>query len=228
MPNAACPVPIAKPEGLVTLADGEGGRSMRRIIEERIAPRFPNAEIALWKDAASLPRPAGEIAFSTDSFVVSPLFFPGGDIGRLSIFGTTNDLAVAGARPLWISLALILEEGFPLVDLERVLDSAAAAAREVGVQVVAGDTKVVPRGAADGLFINTAGIGCLVKPEPPGPAALEIGDEIVVSGPIGQHGVAVLAAREQWGFEPAPASDCDVVIAGGRSNAQRRDSAARA
>ena len=212
MPNAACPAPLSKTESLVTLADGEGGRSTRRIIEERILPRFPHAEIALWKDAASLPCPSGDIAFSTDSFVVSPLFFPGGDIGRLAVLGTTNDLAVAGARPMWISLALIMEEGLRLVDLERVLDSAAAAAREVGVQVVAGDTKVVPRGAADGLFINTAGIGRLIAPVPPGPAALEIGDEILVSGPIGQHGVAVLAAREQWGFQPAPTSDCASLL----------------
>jgi hydrogenase expression/formation protein HypE len=140
--------------------------------------------------------------------VVSPLFFPGGDIGRLAVFGTANDLAMAGARPRWLTLSLILEEGLPLETLERVLDSVAAAAQEAGVQVVAGDTKVVPRGAADGLFINTAGVGELEGPAPPGPTALTPGDELLVSGPLGQHGISVLSAREDLGFEPTPRSDC--------------------
>ena len=154
---------------------------------------------------------------TTDSFVVSPLFFPGGDIGSLAVYGTVNDLAVAGAIPRWISLALIIEEGLPIELLQRVMDSVAAAARRAAVQVVTGDTKVVPRGAADQLFVNTAGVGQLVSPFPPGPAALQEGDQILVSGPIGRHGMAVMACREGLAFDPPPASDSaplvDVVAA---------------
>jgi hydrogenase expression/formation protein HypE len=152
------------------------------------------------------------IAITTDGFVVSPLFFPGGDIGRLAVFGTVNDLAVSGARPRWISLAMILEEGLPLATLDRALAGIAAAAAEARVEIVAGDTKVVPRGAADGMFLTTAGVGEFVEPAPPGPAALTNGDALLVSGPIGRHGVAVLSAREQLGFEPAPASDCALLL----------------
>jgi hydrogenase expression/formation protein HypE len=152
------------------------------------------------------------MAFTTDHFVVSPLFFPGGDIGRLCVLGTTNDLAVAGARPLWMSLGLILEEGLPIETLARVLDSIADAAREVGVAVMTGDTKVVPRGAADSIYVNTAAIGELIAPVPPGPAAIEIGDALLVSGPIGRHGIAVLAKREQLGFSPEPQSDCGSLL----------------
>lgn len=192
----------------VLLAHGEGGRLSRSLVERVILPRLTNDMLAPLGDAALLPIAHGRLAFTTDSFVVSPLFFPGGDIGRLAVFGTANDLAMAGARPRWLSLSLILEEGLPRETLERVLDSAAAAAREAGVQVVAGDTKVVPRGAADGLFVNTAGIGELEAPAPPGPGTLVPGDELLVSGPLGQHGIAVLAAREGLGFEPPPHSDC--------------------
>jgi hydrogenase expression/formation protein HypE len=192
----------------ILLAHGEGGRLSRRLVERVILPRLRNPVLAPLGDAALLPAARGRLAFTTDSFVVSPLFFPGGDIGRLAVFGTANDLAMAGARPRWLSLSLILEEGLPLETLERVLDSVAAAAHEAGVQVVAGDTKVVPRGAADGLFVNTAGVGELEAPAPPGPGALVPGDELLVSGPLGQHGIAVLAAREGLGFEPPPHSDC--------------------
>jgi hydrogenase expression/formation protein HypE len=210
--EAACPIHLSPTEERITLAHGEGGRHMHRLITELIVPRLADTELALLGDAASLPRPHADIAFSTDSFVVAPLFFPGGDIGQLAIYGTTNDLAVAGARPLWMSLSFILEEGLPLAVLEHVLDSIAAAAQAVGVRIVAGDTKVVPRGAADGMFINTTGIGGLVTPVPAGATSLEIGDELVVTGPIGRHGVAVLAAREQLGFEPAPTSDCGSLL----------------
>jgi hydrogenase expression/formation protein HypE len=159
-------------------------------------------------DAAQLPAVSGPTAFTVDSFVVSPLFFPGGDIGTLAVFGTVNDLAVAGARPLWLCVSLIIEEGLPLAVLQRVLRSIASAARRVGVQVVAGDTKVVPRGTADGLFITTSGIGQIIPPVAPGPADLQPGDELIVSGPIGRHGIAILAARENLGFDPSPVSDC--------------------
>lgn len=192
----------------VLLAHGDGGRLMRRMIRERIVPRLENPHLLAAGDAAVLPGVTGPLAFTTDSYVVSPLFFPGGDIGRLAVYGTVNDLAVAGARPRWLSLSLILEEGLPLETLDRVLESIAKAAVEAKVQIVTGDTKVVPRGAADGMFITTSGIGELLQPAIPGPAAIEAGDRLIVSGPIGRHGVAILVAREQLALEPPPASDC--------------------
>jgi hydrogenase expression/formation protein HypE len=149
---------------------------------------------------------------STDSFVVSPLFFPGGDIGSLAVYGTVNDLAVIGAQPRWISLALILEEGLEIAILERVLASIAAAAKRIGVPVVTGDTKVVPRGAADKLFINTTGVGEIVGYAPVGPHSLQMGDEIIVTGPIGRHGIAVMVAREGLDFDPPPLSDCAPLV----------------
>ncbi len=186
---------------------------MRRLIEERILPRFGQSDVASAPgDAAVLSEIGGQLAFTTDSFVVSPLFFPGGDIGRLAVLGTVNDLAVAGAQPLWMSLSLIIEEGLPVAVLDRVLDSAAAAAREADVHVVTGDTKVVPRGAADGLFINTSGIGRVLPPPPSGPQTVGVGDELIVTGPIGRHGIAILAAREQFGFMPPPETDCDSLL----------------
>ena len=204
----SCPIPVDAPSELVTLAHGEGGRLTRRLISQRIVPPLQNPFLAQLGDAACLPACRGALAISTDSYVVSPLFFPGGDIGKLAVVGTVNDLAVAGAKPRWISLAMILEEGLPLDTLDRVMASIAEAAKLAGVVVVTGDTKVVPRGAADGLFLTTTGIGELVPPPPPGPTSLQIGDRILVSGPIGRHGIAVLAAREQLGFDPAPESDC--------------------
>jgi hydrogenase expression/formation protein HypE len=180
---------------------------MRQLIRGRFVPKLDNEVLRISGDAAVLPACHSPVAFTTDSFVVAPLFFPGGDIGSLAVFGTCNDLVVAGARPRWISLSLIIEEGLEFAVLDRVLDSIATAARRVGVSVVTGDTKVVPRGAADKLFINTAGLGEFIMPPPPGPSALAVGDELIVTGPIGQHGIAVLAAREQLGFDPPPSSD---------------------
>jgi hydrogenase expression/formation protein HypE len=196
----------------ILLAHGEGGRLSRRLIRERIVSRFGNRMLAPLGDAACLPRIAGVPAFTTDSFVVTPLFFPGGDIGSLAVFGTANDLAVIGARPRWLALSLILEEGLSLGTLDRVLDSIASAARSIDVEIVTGDTKVVPRGAADQLFIGTTGLGELIDPAPPGPQAIEIGDVLLVSGPIGRHGIAVLAARDDLGLEPPPRSDCGPLI----------------
>lgn len=204
-----CPIPVPADAERISLAHGEGGRLMRRLIEDRILPRFgKSGETDSPGDAALLPPVDGPLAFTTDSFVVSPLFFPSGDIGRLAVFGTVNDLVVAGADPLWLSLSLIIEEGFPVAVLERVLDSAAAAASEAGVSIVAGDTKVVPRGTADGLFLNTSGIGRVLLPAPVGPGALKPGDELIISGPVGRHGIAILAAREQLGLTPPPETDC--------------------
>ena len=148
----------------------------------------------------------------TDSHTVSPMFFPGGDLGSLSVYGTVNDLAVTGAYPRWLTMSLIIEEGLPIAILERILDSAGHAARECKVTIVAGDTKVVPRGAADGLFINTSGVGEMMDPVPPGPQSIQVGDKILVSGPIGRHGIAVMSARESFAFDPAPLSDSGSVI----------------
>ena len=148
------------------------------------------------------------LAFTTDTFVVSPLFFPGGDIGKLAVCGTVNDLAMAGARPLWLSAAFILEEGFPLDTLRRIVASMQETAQEAGVRIVTGDTKVVDRGKGDGVFINTAGIGLV----PPGidvsPARVADGDAILFSGDLGRHGIAVMSVREHLEFEGALPSDC--------------------
>jgi hydrogenase expression/formation protein HypE len=190
---------------------------MRRLIRQRLLPAVENEFLGCLGDAAQLSEMHGRVAMTTDSFVVSPLFFPGGDIGSLAVYGTVNDLAVTGAIPQWISLALIIEEGLTVELLQCVIDSLAAAARRVGVQIVTGDTKVVPRGAADQLFINTAGIGLLSPDAPPGPATLQPGDQILVSGPIARHGIAVMACREGLQFDPPPTSDSaplvDVVTA---------------
>jgi hydrogenase expression/formation protein HypE len=207
-----CPITSSSNNERITLAHGEGGRLMRRLLNERIFPALAAVRPAADGDAAILSRLEGEIVFATDSFVVSPLFFPGGDIGRLCIFGTVNDLAVSGSRPLWISLSLIIEEGLQLDVLDSVLRSIADAARETEVSIVTGDTKVVPRGAADGLFINTAGVGVLLEPRWPGPGGLQPGDQLLVTGPVGQHGMAVMAAREQLDVEPCPTSDCGSLV----------------
>ncbi|GIW92379.1 MAG: hydrogenase expression/formation protein HypE [Pirellulaceae bacterium] len=195
-------------EERILLAHGEGGRLMRRLIRQRIVAALDHGGVlGQLEDAARLPHFSGRLAVTTDSFVVTPLFFPGGDIGKLAVHGTVNDLAVSGARARYLTLGFILEEGLALSVLDRVLASIAEAARDTETQIVAGDTKVVPRGAADGLFVTMTGIGELIEPMLSGPAALQPGDQLLVSGPIGRHGVAVLCAREQLEFQPAPASD---------------------
>lgn len=208
----SCPIELNRDSPRVVLAHGDGGRLTRQLVREHIANRLANIHLQSLDDAASLPRPAGPIAVTTDSFVVTPLFFPGGDIGSLAVYGTVNDLAVAGAQPRWLTLALILEEGLPLAVLDEVIASVARAAQRCEVAIVAGDTKVVPRGAADGLFINTTGVGVLHSPVPAGPKSLSPGDELIISGPVGQHGIAVLAAREQLNFNPAPRSDSQPLV----------------
>lgn len=190
----------------VRLAHGEGARLSRQLVGEIIAP-LSNEYLAGLADGATLPPATNRHVFTTDSFVVTPLFFPRGDIGSLAVYGTVNDLAACGARPRWLSLALIIEEGLAMAVLRRVVSSIALAAETAGVKIVTGDTKVVPRGATDELFVNTAGIGELVLPMP-GPSTLQSNDALIITGPVGCHGVAVLAAREQVQFEPPPASDC--------------------
>lgn len=205
--DVICPLPISTDAERITLAYGEGGRLSRRFVQDEILPRFQHPALASLDDAAHVPA-AGRLAFTTDSYTVSPLFFPGGDIGKLAVCGTVNDLAVSGARPRWMSLALIIEEGLPWSTLHRVLDSLAAEAARAEIAVVTGDTKVVPRGHVDQLFLTTTGIGEVVDAAPRGAAHLTAGDVILVSGPIGQHGAAVMCARDDLGFDPAPVSDC--------------------
>ena len=191
---------------VVRLAHGGGGRMQAKLLDEVILPALGIPALAA-PDAAVLDAPGGRLAMTTDSFVVRPLFFPGGDIGRLAVHGTINDLAMAGARPLWLTLGLILEEGLPLDDLRRVLASVQAAAEECGVRVVAGDTKVVEAGRGDGVYINTSGVGVVPEGVQITPGAIRPGDVLLASGDLGRHGVAILAARENLGLDPPIPSD---------------------
>jgi len=193
--------------GSVDMSHGSGGRAMAQLIEELFRPHLDNALLAQGNDQAVFRPPPGRLVASTDGHVISPLFFPGGDIGSLAVHGTVNDVAMSGARPLYLTASFILEEGLPLADLERIAASMGAAARAAGVQVIAGDTKVVERGKGDGCFISTTGIGVV-------PDGIEIsgdrarpGDAILISGSIGDHGVAILSKRENLGFETEIASD---------------------
>jgi hydrogenase expression/formation protein HypE len=205
----SCPAPTGDAE-TIQLAHGGGGRVMARLIDEVIRPAFGDAELDRRHDGATLPVD-GPVAFTTDSYVVRPLFFPGGDIGTLAVNGTVNDLAMCGARPDYLSVGLILEEGLPVETLRRALASMRRAADAAGVRLVTGDTKVVDRGKADGLFVNTAGVGRIVAPAPVAPAEVRPGDAVILSGDIGRHGIAVMAAREGLGFETAIESDCAPV-----------------
>jgi hydrogenase expression/formation protein HypE len=194
-------------EERVTLAHGAGGKATKTLVEGLFLDAFRNPTLAALDDAAVLSVGEARIAFTTDSYVVSPLFFPGGDIGELAVNGTVNDLAVSGARPLWLSAGFVLEEGFPIEDLRRIASSMAVAAARVGVQVVTGDTKVVQRGKADGCYINTAGVGVLDRPVMLGADQIRPGDAVLVSGPIGDHGVTILLARGELDIEAELASD---------------------
>ena len=182
------------------------------LLRERFLPRFGNPTLDALGDAAVVEVPEGRLAISTDSFVVSPLEFPGGNIGHLAVHGTVNDVAMMGARPLYLSVGFILEEGLPFDLLDRVLDSMAEAARSAGVQIVTGDTKVVDRGMADGMFINTTGVGLLDPRFRPVPEQVRPGDAVLVSGPLGRHGRAVMAVREGWAFEAQIESDTASLV----------------
>jgi hydrogenase expression/formation protein HypE len=201
-----CPIPHP-PGDCVLLAHGEGARMTRRLIREILLNAFDNEFLRPLSDGAILPPVEGQLVMSTDGYVVSPLFFPGGDIGKLAVHGTVNDLAVCGAEPLYFSLGLIIEEGLPLELLRRVVLSIRGAARQCAVSVVTGDTKVVPRGAADGIFINTTGIGRMRSGVDLGPHRVRIGDRVLVSGTIGDHGIAILSAREGLDLGPTLQSD---------------------
>ncbi len=190
----SCPLPFSRYERVV-LAHGGGGRVMQQLIRGLFVEAFDSPELRKGHDGAVLDL-AGPIAMTTDAFVVHPLFFPGGDIGSLSVHGTVNDLAMCGARAQYLSASFVLEEGLPMNTLERIVRSMAKAARAAGVEVVTGDTKVVERGKGDGVFITTTGVGQVLASSTIGPAAIRPGDAIVVNGPIGDHGMAVMAERE--------------------------------
>jgi len=202
-----CPVPVGD-TGFVQLAHGGGGRLMHDLLERMVLPALGNPILESRHDGAVLGVNGTRLAFTTDSYVVRPLFFPGGDIGALAVNGTVNDLAMCGARPLYLSAGLILEEGLPLDTLNRVLASMRQAAAAAGVQFVTGDTKVVDKGSGDQIFLNTAGIGLLEHALSIAPAQVCPGDAILLSGDIGRHGIAVMAVRQGLEFETTIESDC--------------------
>jgi hydrogenase expression/formation protein HypE len=200
--------PIDFKHGRVDMNHGAGGRVGAQLVDELFARAFDNDWLRQGNDAALLDVPAGHrLVMSTDGHVISPLFFPGGDIGALSVHGTVNDVAMLGARPLYLAASFILEEGLPLADLQRIVESMATAARDAGVPVVTGDTKVVEQGKGDGVFISTTGVGVVPQGRRIGGARARPGDVVLLSGTIGEHGVAVLSRRESLEFETAIVSD---------------------
>jgi hydrogenase expression/formation protein HypE len=191
----------------VLLAHGSGGRLSHELIEKHLMPYLANPILDKLNDSATLEL-NGRIAFTTDSYVIKPVFFPGGDIGRLAVCGTINDLATSGAVAKYLSLALIIEEGFPIADLERIMSSISSTAKEAGVLVVTGDTKVVDHGSADGIFINTSGIGVIPDGIDISGSNAKAGDKVIITGTIGDHGIAVMAQREGLKFSVPVESDC--------------------
>ncbi len=205
--GAVCPLPLQHDEQIV-MGHGSGGRMAHDLIRKVFLPAFDNPALAAGDDGAVLERPAGRIVVSVDSHVVFPLFFPGGDIGHLAVCGTVNDVAVMGATPLYLTAGFILEEGLPLETLRRVVESMKRAADEAGVKIVSGDTKVVERGKGDGLYVSTTGVGILPEGREISGRRAQAGDLVILSGPMGDHGIAVLAARGELGFETDVESDC--------------------
>ncbi|HMJ05544.1 MAG TPA: hydrogenase expression/formation protein HypE [Chthoniobacterales bacterium] len=204
--GAVCPIPITNYSEIV-LAHGSGGKLSHQLLEKMVLPQFRNALLDPLHDGAILSIGGQRVAFSTDSYVVNPIFFPGGDIGQLAVHGTVNDLAMCGARPLYLSVGFILEEGTPMDDFWRVVQSMRAAAEKAGVMLVTGDTKVVDRGKADKIFINTSGIGIIPEERQIAPSRAQIGDQIILSGAMAVHGIAIMSVREGLEFESEIASD---------------------
>ncbi|MEW5914873.1 MAG: hydrogenase expression/formation protein HypE [Gemmatimonadota bacterium] len=204
--GVVCPTPITEHKQ-VLLGHGSGGKLSAALVREYILPRFANAALQELGDAAVVPLGAEQLAFTTDAFVVNPLEFPGGDIGVLAVHGTLNDLAMMGAEPRYIAASLILEEGLSLATLDRIVTSMARAAANAGVPIVAGDTKVVERGKADGVFITTTGIGVFDSAFRTSPARARPGDAVILTGPMGVHGMTIMSARESIGFEAELVSD---------------------
>lgn len=210
--NNSCPISLEQyPQ--ILLAHGGGGKLTHQLIEKMFVPSFKNNLPATKHDGAVFELNGAKLAFTTDSYVVQPLFFPGGDIGTLAINGTVNDLAMCGARPLYLSAGFILEEGLPMATLWRVVQSMQRAAEIAKVQLVTGDTKVVDKGKGDGMFINTAGIGLIEHNLTIAPVSVRPGDVILLSGDLGRHGIAIMAAREGLEFESAIVSDCAPLAA---------------
>lgn len=212
----SCPIPITEYPRIV-LGHGGGGTLSHALIEKMFVPAFGNPFLDALHDGAVFQAEKGRLAFTTDSYVVRPIFFPGGDIGTLAVNGTVNDLAMCGARPLFLSAGFILEEGLAMDDLWRIVSSMADAARAAGVAVVTGDTKVVDRGKGDQIFINTSGVGVVQPGVSIAPTNVRAGDAVLLNGDIGRHGMAVMAKREGLEFESAIESDCaplsDLVMA---------------
>jgi hydrogenase expression/formation protein HypE len=202
----ACPIPIQRYPH-VLMAHGGGGRLMHQLLEKVFASAFANPILDSRHDSAAFEVPPGRLAFTTDSYVVRPLFFPGGDIGSMAVHGTVNDLAMSGARPLYLSAGFILEEGLPMEMLWRVVCSMKEAAQRCGVQIITGDTKVVDKGKGDGLYLNTAGIGVIEHSLAIAPRNVQPGDVVLVSGDLGRHGMAIMAVREGLQFESTIESD---------------------
>ena len=202
----SCPIPITD-YPRVLLAHGGGGKLSQDLIRKMFLPEFSNALLEPLHDGAVFPVDAGRLAFSTDSYVINPIFFPGGDIGTLAVNGTVNDLAMCGAKPLYLSVGLIIEEGLPMEDLWRVVRSMKEAAKEAGVALVTGDTKVVEKGKGDKIFINTSGVGVVEPDITIGPNRAKVGDTIILSGFIAEHGIAIMSVREGLEFESTMESD---------------------
>lgn len=214
--QTVCPIPISQYPH-VLMAHGGGGKLMHQLLENVFGKAFSNPILDARHDSAPFDVPPGRLAMTTDSYVVRPMFFPGGDIGSLAVHGTVNDLAMSGARPLYLSNAFIIEEGLPMETLWRVVCSMRDAAERCGVQIITGDTKVVDKGKGDGLFINTAGIGVIESPLAIAPQSVRPGDAVLVSGDLGRHGMAIMAVREGLQFESTIESDSapvhEVVLA---------------
>jgi hydrogenase expression/formation protein HypE len=203
---ASCPLPISQYPH-VMMAHGGGGTLMHRLLEDVFGKAFSNPILDTRHDSAQFTVPPGRLAMTTDSYVVRPIFFPGGDIGSMAVHGTVNDLAMSGARPLYLSCGFIIEEGLPMETLWRVVCSMRDAAKKCGVQIITGDTKVVDKGKGDGLFINTTGIGIIEYEQIISPQNVQPGDAVIVSGDLGRHGMAIMAVREGLQFESAIESD---------------------
>lgn len=199
--------PLDFKHGRVDLTHGSGGRAMAQLIEQLFAAAFDNPVLAQGNDMATFGLPPGRVVMATDAHVVSPLFFPGGDIGCLSVHGTVNDVAMSGARPIYLAASFILEEGLPLADLKRIVESMARAARDAGVAIVTGDTKVVEQGKGDGVFITTTGVGVVDEDIVIGGDRARPGDRVLLSGPIGDHGMAIMSLRESLAFDTEIVSD---------------------
>lgn len=207
----SCPLPISDYPNIL-LAHGGGGKLMHQLIEEIFASSFRNPQLETTHDGAIIDIGQGKPVFTTDSYVVHPIFFPGGDIGSLAVNGTVNDLAMCGARPLYLSVAFIIEEGFPIESLWRIAQSMRKAAIEADVRIVTGDTKVVDKGRGHDVFINTAGIGIVQHGLIIGPASVKPGDVVILNGDVGRHGMAIMAEREGLSFETKIESDCAPLI----------------